>query len=132
MFHDQGIATFPRTRSLKELKSISFDEGTSTTPKAAYRRKHEIDDLKLSLNQAMYDRELSKDDFLRRPGRRSRYDSRRNTTGLTEYEIRLNQTSKLYILLFMFLSFGHKLNCLSWLQHLRQSSNNFDISPDTV
>jgi hypothetical protein len=130
--HEEGISTFPRTRSLKELKSITFDEEEEfSTPKAPYRRKHEIDDLKLSLNRVMYNRESSKDDFIRRPARKVRYDSRRNTTGLTEREIRINQSSKLYITLFLILSLGHDLNCLSRLEDLRQSSNNFDISPDT-
>ena len=98
MMYDQGIpSTFPRARSLKELKSIDYDDETFSTPRVSYRRKSEVDDLKISLNRAMLDREPSNNDFLRRPGpgRRTRYDPRRNTTGLTEYEIRLNQTSKL-------------------------------------
>lgn len=95
MFHNQGISTFPRARSLKELNSISFDEDTLSTPKAPYRRTHEIDDLKNALNHERFDRGSSNHDLLRRPGRKSRYDPRRNTTGLTQYEIRLNQTSKL-------------------------------------
>ena len=95
MIHGEGISTFPRARSLKELKSIQFDDDTfSSSPRAStYGRKSQVDDLKVSLNEAMFDREL-RGDVLRRQGRRSRYDPRRNTTGLTEYETRLNQTSK--------------------------------------
>ena len=95
MIHDRGITTFPRSRSLKELKSVQIDDDTfSTTSRVPSRRRTEVSDLKIALNEAMFDRESSTRDVLRRPGgRRGRYDSRRNTTGLTEYEIRMNQTS---------------------------------------
>ena len=108
MIHDDGIKTFPRTRSLKELKSVPFDDDTFSTATAPSRRRAEVSDLKIALNEAMFGRESSTRDVLRRPPRpRSRYDPRRNTTGLTEYEIRMNETSKLKFILFLMLSFGY-------------------------
>lgn len=109
MIHDEGIATFPRTRNLKELKSIPFDDDTFSTAATPSRRRTEVADLKIALNEAMFDRESTTRDVLRRPGGRprSRYDPRRNTTGLTEYEVRMNQTSKFKFVLFLMLSFGY-------------------------
>ena len=94
MFHDQGISTHRRSRSLRELNTLKSDDDTLSTPKAPYRQRHEVNDLKTSLNRAMFERESLNNGFLRRPVRTSRYDPRRNTTGLTEFEIRQNQTSK--------------------------------------
>lgn len=78
---------------MNELKSGHF-ESLSSTPKTSARREQDVEDLKTSLNDAIAYRESSQQDFFRRPPRGHRYDPRRNTTGLTEYEIRLNQTSK--------------------------------------
>lgn len=86
MYHYQGVSSLPRNFK----HAISRDEGHEPRSPSAYD-KREIRDLKFSLDQALIERERSFDDHKRR---RSRYDPRRKTTGVTEYELQQNQTSK--------------------------------------
>lgn len=96
MFYDKGAMTVPRNFKIGDEEAHGGPRSPSAYDKGV------INDLKFSLDRALLDNRTSSD---RHSSRRSRYDPRRNTTGVTEYELSQRSISKyLYAVYYLSLN----------------------------